>query len=572
MAYLDAINAHGTLVKSIGLGNSHLVWAVGLYIEEADLEALASQSLTDGPNDKKIDFINLDVDSKRIIIAQGFYATVRKDSAPANKASDLNTAAAWFVSGTLDNVPEQLKPAIEECRDAIDKGEVEAIELLYVHNLPESVNVNKELQTAAAHLRKSLSPDSGIAVTSRELGEASIEHLFLSQDSHIDVKDEILCPAEIELSEKGPTWEASVLSVPGSWLHELYDKHGDRLFSANYRGFLGISRRKRINTGIRQSAEAKPQDFWVFNNGITLLTQGLRKDGNRTVLTGISIINGAQTTGSIGSVDIAKNKLKGVKVLCRVIQCTDPDTISEIVKYNNTQNAITSWDQYSNEPEQVRIEQEFKAIGHTYSKKRGFSLKGDQLGVEEVMQPLLAFHGRWQDANRGKNGIFERKPLYANAFEGKKARHILFVYSLARAVDERRLELKRKSSDATIIALEEEHLKLLRVFRFKHFFVGVVARVLETVLGAKVDVDTVAFSPAEADAKRNTLLALIAAWAPVVETVLSYVHTTVTAADLPSKLYDDEFMDEVVGKVGALLYSTRSLDPFAEFKKLVSPS
>jgi formylglycine-generating enzyme required for sulfatase activity len=38
----------------------------------------------------------------------------------------------------------------------------------------------------------------------------------------------------------------------------------------------------------------------------------------------------------------------------------------------------------------------------------------DQIGIEEIAQPLLAFHGKYQDAIRGKNQIFDRKPLYAN--------------------------------------------------------------------------------------------------------------------------------------------------------------
>jgi hypothetical protein len=97
------------------------------------------------------------------------------------------------------------------------------------------------------------------------------------------VKDEIFCPAPVAFTEVGPKWTAAITSVPGSWLHELYAKHSDRLFSANYRGFLGITRRRRINTGIRQSAELKPDDFWVFNNGITLLTLAKKseRDGVR---------------------------------------------------------------------------------------------------------------------------------------------------------------------------------------------------------------------------------------------------------------------------------------------------
>ncbi|WP_257818958.1 hypothetical protein [Burkholderia glumae] len=261
MAYIDALNANAAFVEKLGEGNAHLVWTLAMYLEEPDFEALASEALTDGPDDKKIDFIYLDRDAKRIVFAQGYYGAKKADQAPANKASDLNTAAAWILSGDLDSVPEQLRTVISECRNAITESEIEVVELLYVHNYPESVNVTKELQTAAEHVRKAMNDSVAVTVIARELGTSMIEHLFATQDSHIEVKDQISCPAKIAFTEKGPTWTAYVASVPGEWLHGLYATYGDKLFSANYRGFLGITRRRRINTGIRQSAETKPKDF-----------------------------------------------------------------------------------------------------------------------------------------------------------------------------------------------------------------------------------------------------------------------------------------------------------------------
>lgn len=116
-------------------------------------------------------------------------------------------------------MPPPLGAIIADCRVALAEGEVESIEFLYVHNLPESVNVNRELQTAATHMKKALGEDSPVRVFSRELGTSTIGHLFATQDSHIEVKAEILCQAKPFLIETGPKWEASVLSVPGSWLH-----------------------------------------------------------------------------------------------------------------------------------------------------------------------------------------------------------------------------------------------------------------------------------------------------------------------------------------------------------------
>ncbi len=571
MSYEVAFHADTPLIARLGENKAHLVWALGLYLEESDLEALAGEGLTDFSDDKKIDFIYLDTDSHRLLLAQGYYSSTSKDSAPSNKASDLNTAVAWLFSGNLDHVPEELRAAIASCRTALADNEVDAIDLLYVHNLPESVNVTKELRTAADHLQNGLE-NSAITVTARELGRSKIEQLYAARESHIEVKESIGCPAKIDFHESGPKWRASVLSVPGIWLHALFTKYGDPLFSANYRGFLGVTKRRRINTGIKQSAETKPKDFWVFNNGITLLTLKVDEQKGGTVLNGVSVINGAQTTGSLGSVDITKNQLNDVRVLCRIIECSDEATITDIVKFNNTQNEITTWDQYSNDPDQNRINGEFDDLGYPYSKKRGFRTNEAGIGIDDVVQPLIAFRGRYRDANHGKNGIFDSKQLYRIAFADKKARHILFVYTLARAIDERRIELKKKSTAKSIIGLEEQQLSLMRNLRFKFFFISVMGKLLEVILNRKVDLDTVAFSPDAASAKKNSLVDLVAAWSPAVESAITFATTVLQAGTLAQVIAEDDAIQTVYKNLESLVYAGRSALQVDTFRKMVSDS
>lgn len=574
MNYINAFKVNTDLIQKFGEGNAYLAWVMALYLDFPDAEQLATDSLTDDGNDKKIDFIRLDWDLKRTVFAQGYYSSKKVDSAPANKASDLNTAAAWLISGDLNEVSDKLKPIITDCRQAVQDGDIEQIDLLYVHNLPESINVSKELTTAANHLEKCLPPGLNIKVFARELGTEAIERLYSAQESAIAVRDTVDCPAKIQFSEEGPSWKSAILSVPGTWLRDIFNKYGDDLFSANYRGFLGITKRRKINTGIRQSAESDPNNFWVYNNGITVLTLGFRegKKSDVTTLDGISIINGAQTTGSIGKVEIAKHDLKGVKVLCRVIQCSDSATISQIVKYNNTQNEITTWDQYSNSPEQKRIAEEFQNFGHAYSLKRGFSSASIQLGIEQVIQPLLAFSGDHQSASRGKNSLFERRGSYDQAFKDKKARHILFVHTLSKAIDARKLELKEKQRNGQLVSIEEKQLLLFRNLRFKTFLIAVTAKCLESILGEKVDLSQIAFTPDASKSTNKSINDLAALWLPVVTTVLAYA-TGAIDKDLSEILSEDNALENIANKVSTAIYTNQAINPnpaLSSFKSFVS--
>lgn len=221
MAYIDAFKTQTDLIKKIGENNAHFIWVLGLLLQESDLESLASESLTDGSDDKKIDFIHLDRDEGRLVIAQGYFSSMKKDTAPANKASDLNTAVAWLFSGDVSTVPKELKAAIDECRTALNEGEISSIHLFYIHNLPESINVSRELQTVLTHLRKFIDTAS-ITSNAKEIGAPQIEHLFSSQESHIEVTEEQICPSKIGFLEKGPEWDAAVFSVPGAWLNSLF--------------------------------------------------------------------------------------------------------------------------------------------------------------------------------------------------------------------------------------------------------------------------------------------------------------------------------------------------------------
>ena len=567
----DALLANRQLVDEIGNDNAYLVIAIALFLEESDINELAAAGLTEGGNDKKIDFIYHDLDARRLVFAQGYMSTKNADSAPANKASDLNTACAWLLAGDTSLVPKKLRETIQSSRQALAQGEIDFIDLLYVHNLPESVNVSRELQTAEEYLRSNTDRER-VLVKSHEFGRSRIQHLLAAQDSHIEVLDRIPFPAKLGIIEKGDTWTAAVTTISGTWVHELYAKYGDKLYSANYRGFLGVDGRRRVNSGIKESVERTPIDFWAFNNGITILTLQLDQSKKNSVdLSGISVINGAQTTGSIGSIDASKAKLSDVKVLCRVIECSDQATIDKIVRFNNTQNVITTWDQFSNDQEQKRIGDEFSALGFNYSRKRGFSGDGDQISIEQVLQPLIAYHGRPQDAIRGKNQLFVQKQLYQNAFDGKKARHILFVHALSRAIDNKRLNLKAKSNNGTLIVVEEKQIALLRNLNFKPFFMSVIANSLETIVGVQCDPFTVGFKPDQA--KNTTVAELSARWLPVVDSILPLLTAVVQPETFFRKLSSDEsFITDVKTSVDAMLTTTNAADRHKTFSGLVAPS
>jgi hypothetical protein len=165
----------------------------------------------------------------------------------------------------------------------------------------------------------------------------------------------------------GTKWKAYVTTVPGRFLYRTYKKHGAKLFSANVREYLGSRKSDaNINNGIKRSAQESPSDFWVFNNGLTVLVHSYDvhsdKRSKRLKIVGLSIVNGAQTTGALGSLSRAPSE--DVSVPVRFVVTSDKDTIFDIIQYNNSQNKVTASDFRSRDRTQQRLRDEIVPIPH----------------------------------------------------------------------------------------------------------------------------------------------------------------------------------------------------------------
>jgi hypothetical protein len=91
---LEAYSSRPDLQK-FGMSNGLILFALGMRHTADDVETIASQSLTDGPDDKKCDLVYVDPNPAICVIAQGYFSEKDRQAAESNKASDLNTAMPW---------------------------------------------------------------------------------------------------------------------------------------------------------------------------------------------------------------------------------------------------------------------------------------------------------------------------------------------------------------------------------------------------------------------------------------------------------------------------------------------
>jgi len=475
-----------------------LLFAMQLRFGIEDISLLASNALTEGPNDKKTDLVYIDTESRYAVIAQTYISQDKtKKEAPANKASDLNTAISWLLNSPISELPQTIKSSAIELRKAIDDGNIRYLNVWYVHNLLESQNVRNELDNVEhavdSIVKTKFSSVTGIDIQAQEVGINTLEEWYESISTPILVTDDFTIPISGGFEIKEADWMAYVTSIPASWLYQQFKLYKTKLLSANVREYLGSrSVDNNINNGIKWTAGNDPEHFWVYNNGITALVlqfqERIDNKQKELYLEGMSIINGAQTVGAIGNLNDPPHSDAMVQV--RFITCTSESTVYNVVRYNNTQNKITAPDFRSNDATQRRLLEEFQVVPDVdYLPRRGghedvIKRRPNALPSVTAGQALAAFHGDPGIAYHQKTHMWEDDTLYSTYFGSHtSARHIIFACSLLKAVEQKKLSLRNKSKDGDLINIEEKQLDFFRERGSTFMMVSAIARCLEIILG-----------------------------------------------------------------------------------------
>jgi len=467
---------------------------MGLWLGTLDTRTLEMANLLDGPDDKKIDFFDLASDTGVVTIAQSFESPDwSKQSPPASKASDLNTAIAWLLDSDLDQIPRpSIRAAAEELRDALIGGAIRRVDILFVHNLGRSHEVDAELATVGRHLLGSLerytTEEHPIEGRALQLDAASVDSHRRALHDAIAVQDEVFVESSSPLvAIAGGEWKAVSGTVEGTQLVEWHRKFGDDLFNANVRDFLGNRDTARnINNQIRTTALTEAENFWIFNNGITLLTNEIATDGTRLRLSGVSVINGAQTTGSLRTA-ADEGSVAGARVPFRAIECRDPGLVLRIIRYNNLQNPVTAWDRRSIDPLQLTLQEKLSAFGITYQLRRGEARrKATDVHLDKLGPYLISFYGE-PIAAANKSEVFEVEARYRRAFrDATDPRHILFVYLLGEAVANAKVRLRGDVDGGGPAGTRaEETYRYFRYGAFANIVIAAAGRILGVWLAGK---------------------------------------------------------------------------------------
>ena len=237
--------------------------------------------------------------------------------------------------------------------------------------------------------------------------QGSTDTSFIVKLSLIDVI-RITC-TNVNLLKKYDILEDS--EVNGATLNEslLYD---------NVRGFLGQT---IFNKKIQNTLVNEPENFFIYNNGLTLTTSSLEANpqntGNRFLfeLQNFQIVNGGQTIRSIYEYLMGQDvnkiaNLRKASVLVRIFKVSSDDCLkNKIAEYTNSQNAISAKDLKSVDQKQIQIEAYLKPFNIQYIRKTATNPPSNdqyRLGMETLAKIIFSALGFPEKVTSQKTKLF----------------------------------------------------------------------------------------------------------------------------------------------------------------------
>ncbi|MEB3884995.1 AIPR family protein [Lyngbya sp. CCY1209] len=207
--------------------------------------------------------------------------------------------------------------------------------------------------------------------------------------------------------------------VSADQLALLYQQYGRKLFERNIRYYLGA---EGVNSAITATVQNQPEELLYLNNGLTAVCSNItlppnaNNDSGKFTLEGFSIVNGAQTVGSIAT---ACNNTSSVspdaKLLITIIEIgKEQDTLAKkITQARNTQNAVKDIYFAALEETQERLRQELAVSGIIYQYRPSIDRSlSDVITIEQAIIALACFKGKTQIIVTAKKESGQLYPLF----------------------------------------------------------------------------------------------------------------------------------------------------------------
>jgi hypothetical protein len=415
----------------------------------------AGRAVIDGENDQGIDGVAVDESSRHVWLVQAKWSDAGKGKI------DLGDSLK-FIEGLRLIERRQFEGTFNDRFDPF-KGQLDVamgdprLQITLVVAVMGPATLSSAVKDIYNRTREEFN-HRGPMLDYRVIGDAEF-HQQLRQD---------LAPSPINVEATMSEWikrdtpfEAWQGTVAARDVAQWFSDHGDSLYEQNLRKSLGLT---RINSGIKETLLNEPENFWYFNNGITILCDsieprwlGRRRPDEpvRLKMNGVSVVNGAQTVSAIHeAMQQDEERVDEADVTVRAFSLGQdrPAYAKRITETTNTQNDVSQRDFIALDTTQAQIREDFLlSVGKIYVFKRGEPDPSPDAGcsLEHAAVALACAHRSPElavRASQGTDSLWERgsSGAYPRLFSEQPTAHRIWRLVQARRAVGAALESLRK--------------------------------------------------------------------------------------------------------------------------------
>ncbi|MEA4821557.1 MAG: AIPR family protein [Erysipelotrichales bacterium] len=408
---VELINKYDYENKSVAFAHYYIKYTFNLDDDEV------SEYITDGRNDQGIDAIYIEGEKGEEVV--NFFQfkfpeiqNIERSSLEQETVLKFTNAYKKFI-GYEDNDAITFNESIIESQQRYNEIQnMKCIHNLFIIQFSSS-DENENYQSFKNDINQ-IGKFTGNKITTFYKNASSITSLYDSIYSG-DFPDIIVNYTDVSNSFEDDISKVFILKTKLKDLYISVKDYYSMILDSNIRYAIGTGN-SEVNKGMYSSIVHEPENFFLYNNGVTILCDdcNIKNSTNRefSIIKG-RIVNGGQTLGVIkeyfetfeNSEDIVK--LENATVLVRVEQIKIKSIIDSVVVNLNKQNKTLKSFSFSNNPMMISLQEEinrktnyfieikdnefeFKKVNSPVSVKS--KQRKDVIKIERIVQMFASFY------------------------------------------------------------------------------------------------------------------------------------------------------------------------------------
>lgn len=362
----------------------------------ADVDnSIAADSVIDAYDDNGIDAVFFDRPGNRLFLVQSKFKVDggEPDLGEMKKFAD---GVRDLLNQQYNRFNDTFQQHLTEVEDALDQAQLKVVAVVAWTGNTLASHGQRELNDLRTELNEHHADRLSVELFTIDLAHS----LLASENAHTPIKVNLVLENWYKVTTPLRSFYGQI-SV--GQLAALYDQHAKQLFERNIRYYMGSS---GVNDAIVSTLRDEPQNLFYLNNGLTgICTRITPKPTAQPAkgefeIEGFSIVNGAQTVGSIAGLSRTMDLSQSIgRVLITLVELaqTPSDFGTRVTYARNYQNEVRRVDFAALDPNQVRLQRELAISGITYHIRPSVEAQrrdDNTFKLEEAAIALACFNGK----------------------------------------------------------------------------------------------------------------------------------------------------------------------------------